>query len=169
MAQQPKDIKSTYPLPAYNFRVSLLQLPLPATAATKLSTLPGAQSVGFSEISGLQKQYESVTYRHGLSFLTGPTLLSGMEQEVKLSLKRGMIGKRDALYQWLLETQLPGGGKRDLLIDLCDEAGVPRVRWLVQGAMPTRLKAPDFSAETSQVAVEEIELVASNVLMEYFD
>ncbi len=58
MAQDKDQIKSSYPLPAYNYRVTVLR----DGEALVLS---------FAEVSGLSLQYDPVTYKHGLSFALG--------------------------------------------------------------------------------------------------
>ena len=54
MAETKIDQKARYPLPVYNFRV----------------TIDGT-SMSFSEVSGINLEYDTVTYRHGLSFWEG--------------------------------------------------------------------------------------------------
>ena len=54
MALSPEEIKQRYPLPVYNFRVTI-----------------GEDLVSFSEVSGLVMEYETITYQHGLSFMEG--------------------------------------------------------------------------------------------------
>ena len=48
MAQDKQDIKATYPLPSYNYRVTV-----------------GSDVLSFSEVSGLSVEHEPVTYKHG--------------------------------------------------------------------------------------------------------
>src|SRR6476469_1835253 len=74
MAVTKDDIKARYPLPIYNYRVTL-----------------GSLSLGVSEISGLNIEYEPVTYKHGLSFVMGAKIIPGMRQPVKLTMKRGIV------------------------------------------------------------------------------
>lgn len=169
MAQQPKTIRKDYPLPVYNFRVTVLLTPLKLPGVVPGSEV-GAQAVRFSEVSGLNLHFAPVVYRDGFSFIAGPTILPGMTREFNLTLKRGILHKGDELYNWLLETRQPlTRGKRDLLIDLCDENGVASVRWIVEGAMPVQLSAPDFIAQSGDVAIETLELIAAGMSMQFID
>ena len=84
MAQDARDIKSTYPLPSYNYRVTLLD----GGEVTGLS---------FAEVSGLSLEYEAVTYKHGLSFAIGNHVIPGMRQPLRLSMQRGVAQNRDDL------------------------------------------------------------------------
>jgi phage tail-like protein len=147
-----EQIKSTYPLPVYNYRVTVGQLTL-----------------GFSEISGLSVEYEPVTYKHGLSFVMGVKIIPGMRQPVKLTMKRGIVKGSDVLYSWLYGTYADPfkSAKRDILIDLCDETGSAIVRWKVQGALPIKIDAPTFDANSNEVAIETLEVIAQDLQAEY--
>lgn len=156
MAQDKNQIKATYPLPAYNYRVTILQ--------------NGASLVlSFAEVSGLSMEYEPVTYKHGLSFVMGVKIIPGMRQPTKLTLKRGVAKGSDYLYRWLNTTYSDPFtvAQRDILIDLCDESGGVVIRWTVQGALPVKLDAPTFDANTNEVAIETMELVAHGVQVNY--
>ena len=152
MAIDKDQIKATYPLPVYNYRVSI-----------------GSLTLGVSEISGLSVAYEPVLYKHGLSFAMGTKIIPGMRQPIKLTMKRGIAKGRADLYHWLHEVYADPfkSVKRDILIDLCNEIGTPIVRWKVQGALPTRIDAPTFDANSNEVAIETIELSAQNLQIEY--
>ena len=152
MAIDKNLIKATYPLPVYNYRVSI-----------------GSLTLGVSEISGLSVAYEPVLYKHGLSFAMGTKIIPGMRQPIKLTMKRGIVNGRDHLYRWLHEayTDPFKSAKRDILIDLCNEIGTPIIRWKVQGALPIRIDAPTFNANSNEVAIETIEVSAQNLQVEY--
>ena len=153
MAQEPRDIKAAYPLPSYNYRVTI-----------------GSEVLSFAEVSGLSLQYEPVTYKHGLSFALGHKIIPGMRQPVQLTLKRGVVQSRDFLRNWIdsvYNDAFASGTKRDIVIDLCDEAGAPVVRWTVHSAMPTRLDAPSLDANSNDVAIETMELAAQNLQVDY--
>lgn len=146
------DIKASYPLPVYNYRVSI-----------------GDLAIGVSEISGLSVGYELVTYQHGLSFIMGDKLIPGMSETVKLTMKRGIAQKNEVLTRWFADTYAASSKSttRDILIDLCDEAGAPIVSWKVQGALPVKIDAPTFDANSNEVAIETIEIIAQGIEIEY--
>lgn len=157
MAQDKDQIKSGYPLPAYNYRVTVLR----DGEALVLS---------FAEVSGLSLQYDSVTYKHGLSFAMGVKIIPGMLQPIRLTMKRGVVKNGTFLQQWIQKTYNDpffSDAKRDILIDLCDESGAALIRWSVQGALPVKLDAPAFDANTNDVAIETIELVAHGLQVDY--
>ena len=170
MAEEIKDIKKRYPLPVYNFRVEVLSTSTLITGALSKTGVskPGIQSARFSDVTGFDLSFTPVVYRDGFSFLTGPTILTGKEEEVKLTLKRGIVPKDSFFYDWLSETRsLLKSGKRDLHISLCDENGVGVVHWNVRGAMPTKLSGPVFNAQSQEIAIESLELTAASLRMEF--
>ena len=153
MAQDKETIKLTYPLPVYNYRVTFLME-------------DEAVVIGFAEVSGLNFEYEAVTYKHGLSFKTGNIIIPGMIQPIQISLKKGLTKSNGVLYQWLQNTYLKPynpESRRNIVIDLCDELGEPAIRWTVQGALPTKLEGPSFDANSDDVAIETMELVAQSL------
>ena len=152
MTQAKDQIKASYPLPVYNFRVTL-----------------GDSTIGFSEVSGLNIDYEPVTYKHGLSFVMGVKIIPGMRQPIKLTLKKGVVQDKDFLSKWLQDVYADPfkDMKKDILIDLCDETGKAVVRWKVLRALPTKLEAPTFNADSNEVAVEILELVAHDIQVDY--
>ncbi len=153
MAQDKRDIRSKYPLPSYNYRVTVESV-----------------VISFAEVSGLSLEYEPVTYKHGLSFVLGDKIIPGMRQPVRLTMRRGVVQSRDFLHRWIHSAYTDPfftGTKRDIVIDLCDEAGVPVVRWTVQGALPTKLEAPAFDANSNEVAIETMELIAHGLKVDY--
>ena len=157
MADDRNHIRSTYPLPAYNYRVTILK--------------DGESLVlSFAEVSGLSLQYEPVTYKHGLSFVMGNKIIPGMRQPTNLSMKRGVVKSHDFLQSWIYNTYSDpyfASAKRDILIDLCDETGKPVIRWKVQGALPIKLDAPTFDANTNEVAIETMEFIAHGLQVDY--
>ena len=157
MSESKATVKATYPLPAYNYRVTILN--------------DGkSETIGFSEVSGLTMAYDPVTYKDGFSFAMGYAIIPGMAKPVSVTLKRGLTRTGGYLQEWLdaaSHGRIAPGVKRDVLIDLCDEAGSPVIRWTVSAAMPVKLEAPAFNASSSEVAVASLELVAPKVKVEF--
>jgi phage tail-like protein len=157
MAVDKSVIKSTYPLPSYNYRVTVLK--------------DGESLViGFSEVSGLRVEYDPVSYSHGLSFKLGGRIIPGKRQGIRITLKRGIVKGDDFLQSWISSVYSDpffATAKRDILIDLCDEVGTAVVRWTVTGALPVKLEASNFAADGNDVAIETLELVAHRLKVDY--
>ncbi|MBL3655543.1 phage tail protein [Fulvivirga sediminis] len=146
MALGKVTISDDYPIPVYSYRV----------------TIDGSQTMSFSEVSGLEIDYDYVDYRHGLGFLMGINLIRGQAKPVKVNLKRGVTKHREYLTTWLDK-----GDKRDVLIELCDEDGTGMVSWQVSRALPFKLDAPAFNADSNSVAIESMELVAHGLTIKH--
>ena len=114
--------------------------------------------------------YDPVTYKDGLSFLMGHDNIPGMPKPINLTLKKGLAKSGDYLQKWLeksYQDPYTNGAKRDVVIDLCDEAGQPIIRWTVTAAMPVKLDAPAFVASSNEMAIASMELVAAKLKAEY--
>jgi hypothetical protein len=133
MALAKTDIKTAYPLPLYNYKVSILGD-------------SNVNVIGFSEVSGLNVECQAVIYRHGLSFASGVNIISGMQSHTD---------------------PYSATAKRDVVIDLCDETGFPVIRWKALNALPTKIDAPNFTANSNEVAIASMELIAADLKVDY--
>lgn len=155
MATSTKDIQSNYPLPAYNYRVEI-----------------GGKNYAFSEVSGLSISIETTTYKQSPTEdgKSGPVhfYMPAQPQPTSISLKRGVINNSDirALYSWMAQTQVNVIEKKDIVVRLLDESGKPIISWKVLNAFPKQLDAPTFTANSNEVAVESMTLMADSVSLE---
>jgi phage tail-like protein len=144
MAESRADVASRYPLPAYSFQVTV-----------------DSQTTSFSEVSGLAVEYETVSYRHGLSFREGEAILRWRStKSSQITLKKGVVAGKGVLYDWLAGK---GTAAKAMEIGLCDEKGVPVYRWRIARAIPVKLQAPTFAADSNDVAIETLELMATGI------
>lgn len=131
-----------YPLAAYNFRVTV-----------------DAQAMSFAKVSGLSREHQTLTYRHGLSFREGEEIAKyRIDKYVSVTLERGSARGAKFLQEWLEER-----GKRAMEISLCDERGEPVVAWRIARAIAVKLSAPAFDARTNEVAIESLEIKAAGI------
>jgi phage tail-like protein len=148
MAETTAAQKSSYPLPAYNFRVTV-----------------DGQSASFSEVSDIAIECKTLTYRDGYSAWEGESITRFPSREyTPLSLKKGTVAGSRFLANWF-----SGGQKiaREIAISLCDEAGKPVVVWDIREAIPTKLSASVFDAETNQVSIETLDLLVRGVSVKH--
>lgn len=138
------------PLAVYNYRISI-----------------GKETHAFKEVSGLSMEFQTITYKHGLSWREGAKQLPGMPGEVKLTLKRGIVKQRSLLLNWIKTIRLNKVKKRDITIDLCDEEGTPMVSWIVFNAFPTKMDVPSLDAGSNDVAMESMDLIANRLEIIY--
>ncbi len=148
MAVTRDEIKTTYPLPVYNYKVEI-----------------GSATIAFSEASGMNIQFQPITYKESpTNGQAGPRILymPGQPTATNLTLKKGVVRGTSVttLYNWINSTQINQIDKKDIFIRLCDEQGNAVISWKVVNAFPTQLDAPTFDANANDVAVETMTLMA---------
>lgn len=144
MAESKSFQKTHYPLPVYNFRVSVDGI-----------------SMSFAQVSGITLEYEIATYRHGLSFWEGEGIRKFYyEKYVPVTLTKGTVKGINFLHDWISEKS---GATRTVEVSLCDEEGQPVVTWRLAKAVPVKLDAPTFDARSKDVSIESLELMASGI------
>jgi len=145
MALSPAAQAASYPLAAYNFRVTV-----------------GDVAMGFAEVTGLVREFETLSYRHGLSAFEGEDIVRfRLDKYQPITLRRGVVKGLPQLRDWL-----ESGDKRPLGVSLCDERGDPVVTWRIQKALPTKLEAPALLAAGNEAAVETLTLMAAGITVE---
>ena len=155
MATSKDDIRTKYPLPVYNYRVEI-----------------DNETVAFSEVSGLNIEYETTTYKEspGEGEPAGPRVMYMPAQgtATTITLKKGLVKDKSkpALFGWISEIQINQVEKKDIVVRLCDEEGGAVISWTVKNAFPTKLDAPTFDANSNDVAIESMELMADSVIIE---
>ena len=151
--------KKNFPIPTYNYRVRLND----------------ATTISFSEVSGLDVSYETITFKEsageGEQTHAGPNIhyLLGQRQAVNISMKKGWVAEesKTTFYDWFqAHYNNQATEKKNITIDLLDETGTKVVGWKVTNAFPTKLSAPSFDANSNDVAVESMDLMADWVTVE---
>jgi phage tail-like protein len=114
MALTKAQIKTTYPLPSYNYKVEI-----------------GGVAVGFSEVTGLTVHHDTTTYKESpvASGSPGPKTMHMPAQTppVNVTLKKGVVRgvSVPALYSWISSTQINQIDKRDLYIGYVTKKAIP--------------------------------------------
>ena len=145
MAVSKEKMQAAYPLPAYNYKVTI-----------------DTDVLAFSEVGGLGVEYEKIIYKHGFSHVMGPNIILAQRKEINLTLKRGVGKKRSELYNWFTTKAV-----KDVWIDLCDHKGAAVVRWKISKAVPFKLETSDFDADGNDIAIESLDLAAIDLTIEY--
>jgi len=155
MATTPDDIRTTYPLPVYNYKVEI-----------------NGVAIAFSEVSGLSIGYETTTYKESNTDqkAPGPRVLHMPAQATStdITLKKGVVRAQSVatFYNWIASIQINQVEKKDIYVRLCDEKGEAVISWKVINAFPTKLDAPTFDADSNDVAIETMELRADTITIE---
>ena len=135
---------SAPPLPAYSF----------------LATV-GGQSAGFSEVSGLAIERDTVSYSHGLSHWEGERLITyPSAKHRQLSLKRGVVPGDGSFFDWLVGSDAEA---RPMDLSLIDSSGAPKVTWRIKEAIPIRLTGPVLNASSNEVVIDTLDVMAAGI------
>ena len=135
------------PLPSYSFQATV-----------------GGQSVGFSEVSGLAVERDTVTYSHGLSHWEGDALITyPSKKHRQISLKRGVVAGDGSFFGWLVGSDAE---PRPMDVSLVDSSGAPKVIWRIKEAIPIRLTGPTMSASSNEVAIDQLDVMVAGVSVE---
>lgn len=121
---------------------------------------------GFSEVSGLSIELQTIAYREGSDRVNLVRKLPGLAKVSDVTLKRGVVGSLE-LYEWLRQGVLGAAQKRRVVIRLMTEdRSAVAVTWKLIGAFPVKLTHGPLTAASNAVAVEELVLTAEALELE---
>lgn len=132
---------ANYPLPKFHFQVEW-----------------GGTKIGFTEVTGLEVETQTIEYRDGASPEYHKTKMPGMQQYGNITLKRGTFATDNEFFDWWNTVKLNTIERRDITISLLNESHEPVVVWKVKNAWPTKVTSTDLSSDGNEVAIETLEL-----------
>jgi len=120
----------------------------------------------FSEVDGLEMTMEPKTIREGGNNTVAIHFV-GPVSYGQLTLKRGMTNNFD-LWKWFARVNSPGSrgvrSKVEIVI-VSSDGKTEDARFIAEGCLPTKLKAPVLNAKEGQVAIEEMQLVYQSLTL----
>ncbi len=146
------------PIVAFRFQIAFSEAPL--TSAVALPTVVPMCSGSFSECSGIEATMEPKVIKEG-GRNYGDAQRAGKVTFSTVTLKRGLTSNQD-LWRWFeLVNRRASASYRltAVLTVLGPEGGPVKWAWQLDRCMPIKFKAPDLTATSSQVAIEELHLV----------
>ena len=127
-----------------------------------LVEIDGITRAAFQEVSGgIEITIEPIDHREG-GDITRVRKLPGMTQYANIVLKRGMTDDVE-LYQWILDAVEGRVVRKNGSIIILDRTGTEVARYNFFDAWPTKYTGPTFNAETSDVAIETLELAHEGI------
>jgi phage tail-like protein len=115
-------------------------------------------NAAFADCSGLDMTMEPRTYQSGGDnqrqiHKPGPVSYG------TLTLRRGMTDTLH-LWEWFTAAAQPGHDmKAQGEVTLWDASGTPRLTFVLEDCLPTKISGPSFDAKSTQLAIEELQLV----------
>lgn len=138
-----------YPLPKFHFQVEW-----------------GGESLGFTEVSGLDVESEVIEYRDGASPEYVKLKMPGQQKYSNITMKRGTFLGDNEFFDWWNTVALNTIERRDLTISLLNESHEPVVVWKVKNAWPSKVQPTDLNSDGNEVAIETIELVHEGLVIQ---
>lgn len=126
----------------------------------------GGTRIGFTEVSGLTIELQTIDYREGNSLEYHVTKMPGIPQYSNISLKRGVFAADNEFFQWLNTVKKNKIDRRDLTISLLNEEHEPIMVWKVKEAWPCKVEGPTLNSTGNEVAIETIELCHEGLSIE---
>jgi phage tail-like protein len=152
MAVRPKYIN---PPVSYNFSV----------AFGSVNSTP-LEDTYFSEISGISAELDVEEKKEGGLNDWVYHLPKGSKGS-RITLKRGLASMNSELIKWCFDTihfDKTQVTTKQMIISLLDkDPKQPRMTWAFYNVLPVKWSMADFNAKESNVAIESIELVFSNM------
>ncbi|EFM11331.1 conserved hypothetical protein [Paenibacillus curdlanolyticus YK9] len=126
--------------------------------------IDGLQQAGFTDVSGFDSSVDVIEYREGNEVPT-TRKLTGLTKYGNISLKWGITDSAE-IYNWYNEVTKGNVQRKNISIVLVDETGSDKSRWNFINAWPSKYDAPDFSAKSSDVGIESLEIVHEGMTRE---
>ncbi|RFN58197.1 phage tail protein [Marixanthomonas ophiurae] len=124
----------------------------------------GGTKIGFTEVTGLDMEYEVLEYRHGASPEFSTQKLPGLTKYNDIVLKRGVLSGDNELFEWFNGFRL-SKERRDITISLLDESHEPTAVWKVQYAWPVSIKYSKLHSTKTEIFIERMELAHEGIVV----
>jgi phage tail-like protein len=126
----------------------------------------GGTRIDFTEVSGLNIEYDIIQHRSGNIPDPSIMMIPGLKHPTNIILKRGIVKGDVDFYNWINTIKLNQVERRDIVISLLDEKHEPVMIWKAKNAWPVKLSGPELKANGNEVAIESIELAHEGLELE---
>jgi len=126
----------------------------------------GGTRIGFSEISGMSMSTEIIEYREGADKEDSYQKIPGLKRYGNIVLKRGIAAGDNNFYEWFNTIAFGKLERRDIIIHLLNPNHEPVMSWKLRDAFPVKLEIPSLKADTSEVAIESLEIACEDISVE---
>lgn len=124
------------------------------------------KNVGFSEVSGLTQEVQTIEYRDGNSPIYSSITMPGQVKLSHITLKRGIAKSDNDFFKWLNATKMNNPERRDITISLLNEKHEAIVTWKARNAFPVKVDGGSLNAKGNEVAIETIEIAHEGVTIQ---
>lgn len=142
MADEGDKQGSTWPLPKFYFSVNL----------------GDAGQVPFQEVTGLNTESETISYRAGDSKAFNVIKMPGLIKSGNVTLKKGIFVNDTKFWDWFSKINMNLIKRQAVTISLLDQDAKAAMVWNLQNAFPVKILGADLKSDGNEVAVETLEL-----------
>jgi len=129
----------------------------PYLAGNFLVTIDGVSTTHCSEVTGLEAAIEVVDYRAGDSKENSAVKLAGLRRFSNVTLRRGLTSDA-SLWTWFNNVMSGTMNRTSATIQLLDAQDNPLWSWNLLNAWPCRWAGPTLVANSSELAMETVEI-----------
>jgi phage tail-like protein len=127
--------------------------------------IDGVTVGGFSEMSGLTAEGDAIDYRDATNSQSTVRKLVGLRKYTNITLKRGYTQDR-SLWDWYSNVTNGQSDRRNITIELMNEARKTLQRWYLENACVTKIEGPSLKASGGEVTVETLEIAHEGLMAE---
>ena len=138
-----------WPLPSFYFKVSISNV----------------GDISCSEVSGLETEFEEITYRAGDSPVFTKLKMPGLRKASDVTLKKGQFKDEKAMWDWLNQVKLNIIQRETVTISLLDESGSPVKTWELTNAWPKKITIEGFKSDGNTPAIETLVIAHEGVTL----
>lgn len=136
-----------WPLPSFYFKVSISNV----------------GDISCSEVSGLETEYEEITYRAGDSPVFTKLKMPGLRKAGDLTIKKGICKDDKKLWDWINKVKLNTIQRKVVTVSLLDESGSPVKTWEAVNAWPKKLTIEGFKTDGNTTSIETLVIAHEGV------
>lgn len=112
----------------------------------------------FAEVSELKTEVDELEYRQSNASAFSGIRMPGRAKFGNVTLKKGVLQDDGALSDWFAEVKMNKIRREAVVIALCDEGGMPSMRWTLSNAYPTKVTSYNRGPDSDRVMIETLEL-----------
>lgn len=143
----PNASTQAWPLPSFYFKVSISNV----------------GDISCCEVSGLETEYEEVTYRAGDSPVFTKLKMPGLRKASDLTIKQGISKDDRALRDWVNQVKQNIIQRETVTVSLLDESGNPVQTWEAMNAWPKKITREEIKADGNAYSFETLVIAHEGV------
>lgn len=115
------------------------------------------------EVSGLESEYEEITYRAGDSPVFTKLKMPGLRKAGDLTIKQGISKDDKAVLDWVDQVKQNIIQRETVTVSLLDESGNPVQTWEAVNAWPKKLTREKIKADENAYSFETLVIAHEGV------